>query len=126
MIVVDDDDDNDVNYHESDDGGDDNGDSNDDDEDNNNNNYYCDADDGLYIFINPYNIHTSNYQAYILSTTLSGTAVAINQSNMHRLGVDETVKMSSSLIQSINQSINQYLNIVDVNIRIISHSCRRG
>ena len=78
MIVVDDDDDNDVNYHESDDGGDDNGDGND-DEDNNNNNYYCDADDWLSILINPY-IHTSNYQAYILSTTLSRTAVAINQS----------------------------------------------
>ena len=75
MIVVDDDDDNDVNYHD----GDDSGDGNDDDDDNNNNNNYCDADDGLSIFINPY-IHTSNYQAYILSTTLSGTAVAINQS----------------------------------------------
>jgi hypothetical protein len=76
MMVDDDDDDcddDDVNYYD----GDDNCDGNDDDDYINNND--CDADDGLSIFINPY-IHTSNHQAYILSTTLSGTAVAINQS----------------------------------------------
>ena len=62
-MMVDDDDD-DVNYYD----GDDNCDGNDDDDNINNND--CDADDGLSIFINP----------YILSTTLSGTAVGINQS----------------------------------------------
>ena len=82
----------------------------DDDDDINNND--CDADDGLSIFINPYihlqpsSIHIINYIFRNISRNQSINQ-SINQTIKYaKIGYDEIVKMSSSSIQSINQSIN--------------------